>query len=412
MFRKKHLSAWLLSALLLETLCATFCMRISTYTSFFSILYLLAGILISLLIIQHPAARLEIRFREVPLSFEWIGKIILIPLLALAMYYSSKQILDSTEINIANADMLPVIKVMNQRFLSGNWKNVYDTIPGIWNGIQPIYLPAIWLPFAPALFFNFDMRWIPVTALFFAFSSFLLLVRLRKDRFASLGLLFAGALLYGWLFSQDDLHGFFSLTEEGVVVLYFVLLVLAILADQILLIAIAASLCLLSRYALIGWVPAFLAWLFLTKKKKQLLVFCSTGLCFLVFLFILPFGWGNFVRMLSLPGRYVQFSGIVWKDSPAVFTESLGLAKFFVPGHGLLLHGLLIALSFTLPLFFILICYYKSKKKILANIPLAGLKLAVVVFYNLIDVPYLYLFYSSSFISLIAVTVLLRAKAE
>ncbi len=41
------------------------------------------------------------------------------------------------------ADMLPVIKVMNERFLSGHWKQVYDPIAEIWNGTsQFIFLPC------------------------------------------------------------------------------------------------------------------------------------------------------------------------------------------------------------------------------------------------------------------------------
>ena len=46
----------------------------------------------------------------------------------------------------------------------------------------------------------------------------------------------------------------------------------------------------------------------------------------------------------------------------------------------------------------------------MANIPLAALKISLVVFYCFIDVPYQYLFYTSSFVSLIALALLMREE--
>jgi hypothetical protein len=39
-----------------------------------------------------------------------------------------------------------------------------------------------------------------------------------------------------------------------------------------------------------------------------------------------------------------------------------------------------------------------------AHLPFAALKITLVVFYTLVDVPYLYLFYTGSFVSLFLVT--------
>jgi predicted branched-subunit amino acid permease len=129
-------------------------------------------------------------------------------------------------------------------------------------------------------------------------------------------------------------------------------------------------------------------------------------------LFILPFGWPVFLRLVELPGNYVDFARIVWQDSREVFWFSLGFAKFFGPGGTAILHKLLIGLTFVLPLLFVGSCFYLSRKKKLSNIPLATLKLSVVIFYNFIDVPYLYLFYTSSFISLLIVAYFISSEAE
>src|SRR5206468_10379966 len=77
-------------------------------------------------------------------------------------YQLSRHIMDNTPLQIEYADMLPIMKVMCRRFINGEWRQVYQPIPEIWHGIQPIYLPALWMPFTTSLIFHFDMRWITV----------------------------------------------------------------------------------------------------------------------------------------------------------------------------------------------------------------------------------------------------------
>jgi len=123
-------------------------------------------------------------------------------------------------------------------------------------------------------------------------------------------------------------------------------------------------------------------------------------------------GWQTFSRLAKLPGNYVAFAVRVWKDSPDVFSTAPGLAWFFGPGRITILHRLLIGLSFIVPAGFVLYCHRRGKKGQVSNIALASLKLSLVIFYCFIDVPYLYLFYTSSFVSLVIVTMLVRTKDE
>jgi hypothetical protein len=333
-------------------------------------------------------------------------------LFASATIYLCRQIIHENPIDVTSADMLPVIREMNQRFMQGHWHNVYNKIPAIWNGVQPIYLPAMWMPYLPAVALKIDMRWVTVLSLLFAFTSFLFVLRRGTRRPFNIILLLTGLLLWSWIILGDEMHALISLSEEGVVIVYMVLLVLAILSDRILLIAVAASLCMLSRYALIGWIPAFVVYLAMTKNLKKALVFCLASICMLIFLFLLPFGVQPLMRLTGVPEQYVAFSQLVWRDNPAVFTNSLGFAKYFIPGNMMLLHHLLIGLTFTIPLAFSIICTYLRKRKNLCNIPLATLKMSLVIFYNFIDVPYLYLFYTSSFVSLVSVAFLINAERE
>lgn len=416
MLSQKNLNTAILAAFAVETLCATYFLRIPHGTPVFSILYFLAGIAIAVLLLSArelklpwlPAGPSEKPGRSGRRLANY--RIVAIALLALAVYNLSVLWFDEIPMDVNYADMLPIIKVMGQRFASGHSRQVYDIIPWIWTGVQPIYLPAMWLPFVPAVIWDLDMRWITVAGIFFAFSIFISLYKPVRDSYRSF---FTGALavlLFLWLFA-DNTAGVITASEEGVVIAYYVLLVLSLLSGNAFLVGIAASLCMLSRYALVGWIPAYLLYLVLHRKGRQAGIFVVTGLACFVLLFLLPVGWSTFLRLAKLPGNYIRFASLVWRDSPRVFSSGMGFAGFFGAGRIMLLHTLLIAGSFLIPIGGMLFCYVRSKKKAMANIPLAILKISLVFFYSFIDVPYLYLFYTSSFVSLLLVTLVMRPMA-
>ena len=404
MNRPKNLPSALLAAFAVETLSATWFLKIPGAVPFLSIIYFLSGIGIAFLILRFPPLslpRLQKGGWNTPVNHY---RLIAAALVALAIWSWCQYWFDEMPIDITNADMLPIIKVMGERFIAGQRSHIYDSIPWIWHGTQPIYLPAMWLPYVPAIALGIDMRWIAIAGLFFAFACFLFLYRPNTHHYLSFFLGALAFLLFWWVVA-DNTPGIVSVAEEGTVIGYYVLLVLALISGKPWLTGIAISLCMLSRYALVGWIPAYLLYLVLEKKWKSLLVITVTGsLCF-VLLFLVPVGWITFLRLARLPGDYVAFAGRVWKDSPDVFSTAPGFAWFFGPRRVALLHGLLLILSFAVPLFFTGICHRRNRG---INLPLAALKISLVVFYCFIDVPYLYLFYTSSFVSLIIVTLLLR----
>jgi hypothetical protein len=395
-----------LGVLLLETSMASFGMKIEGFAAYGSLIYLLSGLLLSYLIVRLP----QPVGPTLPGVQRWQPVMggLLILLTGVIGIITAKGILASTPISVTDADMLPVMKVLNQRVLQGHWQRVYDPVPEIWNGTRPIYLPALWLPFAPAVYFGFDMRWVTVCALLIAFGLYFGLIRTVRS-LVYLLLAGSGLILFCWLFLQDEYHGLISLSEEGVVILYYVLLVIALERRHAIGIGCAALLCLLSRYALAGWIPAYLLYLVALKQFRTLKIFVFVILGGLLLLLLLPFGLENGWRLVHLPEAYIPFSLRVWKDSPGVFTDGLGLARYYMPAYATGLHGTLIALSFLLPAVFVIACLVSGKKINRAHIPLASLKLALVIFFNWIDVPYLYLFYTSSFVSLIAVSGLYRS---
>jgi hypothetical protein len=410
MFSKKYLKTAFVAACLIETLCATYFLEIATAATFFSIIYFIAGITIGILILFFPQYTKNVSFSQRKYDAELFFKMLLIVGVAFFLFYEAKNLFADNPIDYRNADMLPVIKTMNERFINGQWKHVYDNIPGIWGGSKPIYLPFMWLPFSAAVALNFDARWITVAALFIVFIGLINAFQFKNNKsFSFLILISSLAVLY-WLFSQDDVHGFISLTEEAVIVLFYVLLALVLITENIFLISITVCLCMLSRYSVIGFVPAFLIYLLLRKKNKQLFLFVSIGVIFALGFFIIPFGWKPFIELVQLPSNYINFSKIVWQDTPEVFTAGLGFARFFIPEKIGALHYLLIALTFIVPTVVILFCHSYRKKIQFNNVPLATMKISLVIFYNFIDVPYLYLFYTSTLVSLVITMYFLRTE--
>jgi hypothetical protein len=405
MGRSKKLSVALLSAFAVETLCVTWGLKIAQWVPFFSILYFLSGIGIAGLLLYFPLIKFPAPGRKAHTRPRNHYRLIITGLLALIMYSWCRYWFGEMPIDITTADMLPIIKVMGERFIAGQHSHIYDSIPWIWHGTQPIYLPAMWLPYVPAIAIGVDMRWVTMLGLLFAFGAFVFVYRPDRGGYLSFFTGVLAFLLFWWIVA-DNSAGIVSVSEEGVVIGYYVLLVLALASGKPWLTAIAASLCMLSRYALVGWIPAYVLYLLLEKKWKQLGILTLTGIGCFVLLFLVPVGWPTFLRLAGLPGNYVAFAGRVWKDSPDVFRTAPGLALFFGPHRVGLLHGILITLSFAAPLG--LVAFYFVRGRSLANLPLAALKLTLVVFYCFIDVPYLYLFYTSSLVSLILVTLLMR----
>ena len=394
----------LIITLAAETVLGSYGLLLDMQSSVVSILYCVAGLVLVYAVLLLPAATLP-KCRIIRKEFRF--KLPIVVVMFVLAYITASYWLDMIPLDPDYADMLPIMKVMNERVLHGNWRQVYDTIPDIWNGTSPIYLPAMWFPYLPAVALHLDMRWVTVLALLCSFTILILTIRLRNNRYFGYGQLFIVAWLFWWLFSRNDVHSLVTMSEEGVVILYFTLLSLAIVSGNAWMMGITACLCVLSRYSLVGWLIPCLIYFTAQKKYRQAWVFSLTGITGFILFFLIPFGWSAMAQLIRLPAKYVGFAGSVWERTPEVFWLNPGLAKFFGPHHIVALHRTLIVMSLALPIFFMVFCLIQKKWR-LQNINLACFKLTVLVFYQFIDVPYGYLFFTCSFVSLAMAAVLLK----
>ena len=377
----------------LQVLSSTYFLDIPGFYPVNSFLFLLSGIGITVCLLNIPHIKIH---KTAIVNKQSLLKILVIVLLLPVSYQLARHIMDENPLRFENADMLPIMKVMGQRFWKGEWGQVYQPIPEIWNGIKPIYLPAMWMPFSLSLIFDFDIRWITVCGIWL--SIILCVLAAWKRGWQTILLIVAILILLTW-FHVDENNSVIELTEEGVVFFYYALLAVAIILGSPWLLGISVALCLLSRYSFIGWIP--FAVLVLLVKRQYTFLGKAVLSAFIVILLILilPFGIDPLLYHLHLHNDYISHAARVWHDNPEFYYEDLGMAKFFGPSHIKLLHFILEGGTFLVPLVFLLVL----RKKISAqpNVLLAGLQLSITFFYNFLDVTYLYLFYTPVIVSLV-----------
>lgn len=379
---------------IVQVFCSTYFLRIEEFHAINSILFLLCGAGISVFLLKVPPVRAT---KLTLINKQLLPKLLILLLLLPVSYQLSRHIMESTPLQKEYADMLPVMKVMGTRFINGSWTQVYEPIPEIWGGIRPIYLPAMWMPFIPALIFDFDMRWITVGGIWL---SVLLCVLPVKWKMKTVHILYALSILVllAWL-HFDKVNNVIRLTEEGVVLFYYSLMAVAIISGKPWLVGIAAALCLLSRYAMIGWIPFAGLYLLFTHQNNYLAKVFISGAAVILLLLILPFGPNPLLDHLQLPSAYIAHAERIWNENPEFFYRSLGMAKFFGRENAGLLHSVLVWGTFIIPFLFFV---FLKKKAVAPNIALLScFQLCITFFYNFLDVSYLYLYYTPVFVSLV-----------
>lgn len=329
----------------------------------------------------------------------------------LLSYVLAARIMDASPLRYEDADMIPILQVMAHRFLAGDWRAMYDQIPEIWSGVQPIYLPFLWLPFTAAELFHFDPRWVTVAGIWVAAVFVLVFLDLRKGLSGWL-LLYLLYVLMRHLHMEPS-HNVIRLTEEGVVYAWYALLALALVSRHDWLLGLAFAACLLSRYSAVGAFPAILLWRVLQGRWRSAIVLSAVPGA-IILLSVLAFGWGAIGPFTSLPAKYIDHARWVWSTNPEYMTRGLGLSKFFGPNHVALQHNLLVWVSLLLPSLAALGAWLAGRrmKMSIPNMETAMVMLSLVAFHALVVVPYDYLFFTPVFFALVVTAMLQSGRHE
>jgi hypothetical protein len=300
------------------------------------------------------------------------------------------------------ADMLPLIKIACERFLHG--EAVYRPVPQVWGGENIPYLPAMWLPFAPALLLQADMRWTNIVMFMGCLGlSLCLLPAMRKSAFLFMSLIvFTGFFLIARFYTWED-NTLFKLSEEAIPSFYYLLLCTALLFGFDWLTGITLALCTLSRFSLMPFIPMLFLCLLADKKYSRALNIAAVYTVLMLVIFIIPFFSEQPHYFLDIPLKYKAQVEIFWHRYGYSLegTRNLGLAFIFCYAHLSAMKFFYIILLIILPvLLFAIFFRLRNNENFQKNIWLAAsLKLILLVFYNFISLPVLYIFAVPTLIS-------------
>lgn len=303
------------------------------------------------------------------------------------------------------SDVIPTIQVMCQRLL--NRESIYIIIENFGYHLHTTYLPFMWLPYTVAEKFHFDYRWITLLIFLVGIVTILYVTIKTSNNGVFLSLIYA-FLLLAIIDKNSDVFGWTVEIMNGT---YYSILALTFFTKNKYLKAFALTVCLLSRYSLVVFVPLY----FLIEWKENgiknttqfaLLTFIFTAI------FLVPLVKNNWVELFN-GYKYYGNSGLSeWvhlndKGLPLHITNGNGFAAwvyFLKPGSieekfnfAKSLH-LYLVITTTIVLTLV---YFLIKKKVDYRLfLLCGLKVYLTVFYGFIQVPYSYLFMVPVFYSI------------
>lgn len=401
---RRWLSLFLLTAVVIE---------IASHTYWFgygdkraaSIVYLSAGLLAGLFpLLKTKAPGIPPIKAVLALKWAFFG------ICTLFIFWRMSEIISIWPLDYRNADMLPIIRIMGERLLGG--EEVYAVIPEIWGGMQPIYLPAMWLPYVPPIAFGIDLRWTNalflIAALFFSLN----LSSGKKGGYGSLLVFLPLGLLLWYIFRINSTLP--AITEEPVVICFYLFLGFALLKNNPFILGTALAFCLMSRYAMAPWGLVLLVYVFLFVSKKSAVITALTTAAASLILLALGQAFSKFGFFLGLQSNYL--ADIVDPEKKwgvvHIIEQSPGLARFVPYEHLPLLHKSLFGGSFILPVLLFGIFHFHKEKINRPLFFLCSLKIYLVFFFNMLPQPFSYLFYTSSFLSLAILSVFLNQAAD
>lgn len=380
---------------LLEMLCQVYWLRMYD-RSVVSVVYMLLGLAIGFIPlwkVERPAA-----LPKKTSGWVWAAMTLVFGCLLIQTVDTSKIIMAGTPVDYHISDVLPIMQVMSQRFVDG--QEVYAIIPEIWGGMQPIYLPAMWMPYIPSVIWQFDPRWVTVFFLL-ACIALLLLWPPPGKRLSgwSLMVLVPALAMFANFLHWDPI--LISMTDEGVVIGFYVFLAWALWYGNPWLIGIALTLSVLSRVSLLAWIPFFGLFVWLFESRKKAIQIAASALISGLFLMLVTKAIFYLHIFSALPGHYLKavMGEDYWKLKPTI-EESLGMAKFLEQKNLPLLQNLTYLTTLGAPLL-CLLAFWRFRHRMDATFfGIATLKITLVFFFNLLIIPVSNIFYTSGFLSL------------
>lgn len=321
------------------------------------------------------------------------------------------QVLSQYPADISQSDVIPQIEVMVRRFFHEG-TSPYQTIHEFGYPLFSPYMPLQWGPFILPDLLGMDYRWLGYVALVGA--SLFTVSRVNKpltNKWTKWGIaILPGLMIWAILYQTDMVVG---QSVAPLITAYYLLLAVSLFRGNILIQAIALSLCLLSKYYIALWVPLYLWVLFQTHPRKS--VFTSMGIIggAVLICYIVPFlsqDWTIFSRGMAYHlqhtlGNWSDLSIRTGSGKPVILAQGVGLATYFFqywPGeisdklNALQLTQILTVLATLLGSLWFL---HKRRYADYPLVLLASLKLYLVCYLHFNPMPFIYYFLPLIFVS-------------
>jgi hypothetical protein len=318
-------------------------------------------------------------------------------LLGWVTVHNSRILFGHVAVDYKISDVIPIMDVMARRWLHG--EAVYAIIPEIWDGMQPIYLPTMWLPYVTSVLGGFDPRWVVMAGTLVAvWVPMLWLPRGHRYTRWSLLVIPAVALLFRQFLDLDTRY--VTMCDEGVVVAWYSLLAWALWRGEPILIGLMITMSILSRLSIIGWLPAYMAWVFFFEnRQKAYKIALAGGISGIILLVVTQALW-SWQVFAALPGRYMEaVMGPDFEKLQGAIQEGLGIAKMLPQSAFPTLDVANKIGTFGAPIVLVLI-YARWRDRFDRRwFPIGMLKIGLVCFFNLLIIPIHTMFYVSAFLS-------------
>ncbi len=303
-----------------------------------------------------------------------------------------------TPISLLLSDTIPIMLSAVRKCLTGEFP--YTPVEEGWGYTAfCTYMPMHWLPLMLPYSLGIDVRWIGVL-LFMGINILFFLQNKQK----TLRLLFPPLFLLIIPIHEFQLLG---QTMELMIVAYYMFLIYALFSGKISLQIIAFSLCLLSRYSVVLWLPLWVGLMFFYDSKSKALKLIFGIIIAVLLIYILPF-WSKDTSIFSQAMQYYDASSAnLWQmlgdwqkagETPYILKGGSSLAIYFyeyLDGNipyklqflkytQLILSMLFIGIAFVSYPFF-------RKKISYQNYAIYCLPIYLGIFYAFMLVPFMYL---------------------
>jgi hypothetical protein len=201
-----------------------------------------------------------------------------IPLSIAALYgifYSYrllKPLFEQVPIKVSNSDIIPQIQRFCKEFLAGRFP--YTPFDDFGYLMSPTYLPAQWLPYLPMEWLKIDPRMLTfgIFAMFYGLFA-AKVIQNNTNLFKAVLLLAMPIYLIFDVFTFESTV--WSLTVEQLIMGYYLLLGMSLTTESRPFQIFALVLCLMSRFALVFWLPLFIFIMWTKQGTRATLMYCS-----------------------------------------------------------------------------------------------------------------------------------------